>query len=194
LRGYFTSVNWSEVFQEKDPESACIRVTEIITDAMDLYIPNKTVAKKPGDKAWFNDECRKAAKKKRRIFKQLKKNGTDSNKENFTKARKSYNKIEKEAKRNYDSKLKEDLTDNNLSSKKWWRVVNLLSGRAGYCEIPVIAHDGEAHTTARAKSDVFCKTFAEKCHLPDADEACSRSGPINNCLDQQHHIQTKGCS
>ena len=170
MRGYFTSVNWSGVFQEKDPERACNRVTEIITDAMDLYIPNKTVTKKPGDKAWFNDECRKAAKKKRRIFKELKKHGTDSNKENFTKARKSYNKVEKEAKKNYDSKLKEDLTDNNLSSKKWWRVVNLLSGRAGHCDIPVIAHDGEAHTTAREKSDVFCKTFAEKCHLPDADD------------------------
>ena len=46
MRGYFTSVNWSGVFQEKDPERACNRVTENITDARDLYIPNKTVTKK----------------------------------------------------------------------------------------------------------------------------------------------------
>ena len=167
--GYLSSTDWTAAFRDNDPEKACSRVTEIITEAMDLYIPNKTVTKKTGDKAWFSDECRKATRKKRRIFQQAKKNNTDANKEKFINARKIYNKTEKEAKRNYNNKLKEDLTNNNLSSKKWWRVVNTLSGRAAHCDIPVILHNEEAHITAGEKAEVFCKTFTEKCHLPDAD-------------------------
>ena len=47
---------------------------------MDLFIPSKTVSKKTGDKAWFDDKCRRAAKKKRRLFQKYKKDNTDTSK------------------------------------------------------------------------------------------------------------------
>ena len=48
-------------FTQKKPEEACRTVTEIISDAMSMYIPNMTVMKKPGDKPWFKDKLQKCS-------------------------------------------------------------------------------------------------------------------------------------
>jgi len=170
MRGHLASTDWSAVFSDNNPEDACSKVTDIICEAMDLFIPSKTVTKKTGDKAWFDDKCRRAARKKRRLFRHLKKNNTTLNKDKFAQARKSFNQAEKQARRNYNTKLKEKLADTSLSSKKWWGVVNSLSGRTGHSDIPVIEHSGVTHITAQDKANVFCQAFAEKCHLPDADD------------------------
>ena len=48
-------------------------------DAMDIYIPSKIVTEKTGDKAWFDDHCRRAASEKRRLFNTVKKNDAQEN-------------------------------------------------------------------------------------------------------------------
>ena len=171
MRGYISSTNWAEVFQEKDPDRACTKVTDIICTAMEMFIPSKTIVKKPGDKAWFDENCRSAAKKKRHLFRQLKQHGSAANKEKFSQARQSYNQAENQAKFNYSKQLREDLADNSLSCKKWWRIVNSLSGRAAYSTVPVILQNDVAHITSRDKAGVFCKTFADKCKLNDASQS-----------------------
>ena len=169
MRGHLASTDWPSVFQEKDPEIACSKVTDIICDAMDLFIPSKIVTKKIGDKAWFDDKCRRTARKKRRLF-QKSKDNSDTSKAKFVEARRSYNQAEKLARRRYNIKLREDLADKTLSSKKWWKIVNTLSGRTAHSDIPVIEHHGVAHITARDKAEIFCQTFAEKCRLQDAED------------------------
>ena len=88
----------------------------------------------------------------------------------FTLAWRKYNQAESQAKINYNIKLRQDLTGNDLSSKKWWSIVNSLSGRTGHSDIPVIEHNGVAYSTAGDKADVFCQAFAEKCRLSNADD------------------------
>lgn len=51
MRGYLTSINWSSVFKEKDLEIICTNFTVLLEDAMAVFIPNKTITRKPGDKA-----------------------------------------------------------------------------------------------------------------------------------------------
>ncbi|KAI8511966.1 hypothetical protein Bbelb_110660 [Branchiostoma belcheri] len=82
-------------------------------------------------------------------------------------ARKEYNRAEKQAKRRYNSKLKEEFSDGNLSSKK---IVNTLSGRKGKSDIPVLKDQNFSYTTAREKAEKLAQTFAEKCQLKDADD------------------------
>ena len=43
-----------------------------------------------GDKAWFDDRCRKAAARKRHLFKTMKENNTQENIDKFAEARKRY--------------------------------------------------------------------------------------------------------
>ena len=169
MRGHLSSTDWSTLFKDydNDPEKTCTKITEVICDAMDAYIPSKTVSRKTGDKVWFDDKCRRLAKRKRRIYRKGKKVSTPENKDKFVQARKAFNQAERNAKRNYSMKLKNDLADRSLSSKKWWGIVNSLSGRTGHSEIPAIEHSGTVHTRAKDKANIFCKTFAEKCRLED---------------------------
>ena len=85
MRGFLTSADWSTALHTEDPEVACSNVTTIISDAMEMYIPGKLVTRKTGDKVWFNDNCRRAAKKKRRLFRKLKKNNSKDNRAKFAK-------------------------------------------------------------------------------------------------------------
>ena len=112
MRGYLSSVVWFNAIQT-DLEEACRNVTNIIRDAMDIFIPSKLVTKKTGDKVWFNDHCRKSATKQRLLFRKMKgKNSTSLNKEKFAKARRET------SKKRYKKKLKEELIDGNLGSTK----------------------------------------------------------------------------
>jgi hypothetical protein len=55
-------------------------------------------------------------------------------------AKQSYNQADKQARRRYNTKLKENPDDKTLTSKKWWRIVNTLSGRTAHSDIPVIEY------------------------------------------------------
>ena len=122
-----------------------------------MFIPRKSTIKKTGDKSWFDDKCRSAARRKRRLYPKLKKCNTSANKARFNHARQAYNQAEKQAKRNYNIRLRKYLTGNILSSKKCWSGVNSLAGRKGHSDITVIEHNG----SARDKANVFCQTFAK---------------------------------
>ena len=80
---HFSSVGLSKAFLTNDPEEGCARVTDDISNAMELLIPSKTVTRKTEDKVWFDDRCRKAAIRKRPLFRQLKKKNTPENKQKF---------------------------------------------------------------------------------------------------------------
>lgn len=106
MRGYLTFIKWCSVFKEEDPETICTNFTILLQDAMAVFIPNKTITRKPGDKAWFNEQCRKAATKKQRLYNKMRTSNDP--------ARAAFNQAEKRAKRQYNNKLKKDLSDNSL--------------------------------------------------------------------------------
>ena len=93
---------------------------------------------------------------------------TSTNKDTFAKARKEFNHAEKIAKRRY--KLKRELADSSLSSKKWWNTVNTLSGKSTRADIPVLKDQHQTYTSAKEKVEKFCLTFATKCQLDNAED------------------------
>lgn len=72
---------------------------------------------------------RRTATKKRRLSRKLKRNNCHDNKAKFTEARKEYNLAKNKAIRKYNDKLRNELSDGSLSSKRWWNTVNTLSGK-----------------------------------------------------------------
>ena len=89
---HLSSTDWSALFKDddNDPEKVCTKITEVICDAMDAYIPSKTVTRKTGDKVWFDDKCRRLAKRKRRIYRKGKKVSTPANKDTCCTSKKSF--------------------------------------------------------------------------------------------------------
>ena len=61
------------------------------------------------------------------------------------------------------------LTDKNISSKKWWRVL-MPSLANQVTRVAVIVDGNVGHITAKEKAQAFCNTFAEKCNLQGAQE------------------------
>ena len=78
---------------------------------------------------------------------------TPTNKDKFAKARKEFNHAEKITKRRYNNKLKRELSDSSLSSKKWWNTVNTLSGKlppnanSRMQRIPLLKFSDQQHTS-----------------------------------------------
>ena len=104
---------------------------------MKMYIRSKCIIKKTGNPVWFDNHCRKAATRKRHLFKKLKENNTQENRDKFAESRWEFNHVDKKTRR-YNNKLKEDLPDGSLSSKKWWNTVNTLTTRMARSDIPVL--------------------------------------------------------
>ena len=164
-----TTVNWNQALHT-DPETACSNVTNIIHAAMDIFIPSKHVVRKTGDKPFFDDHCRRTANRKRRLYKQMRRNDTKENRKKFKEARGLYNKAEKHAKRHHNENLKKELSDGSLNSREWWSKVNSLCGKKTNVDIPVLKEQGQVYTTAKEKAELLSHTFAKKCHLDDASD------------------------
>ncbi|KAI8518904.1 hypothetical protein Bbelb_021610 [Branchiostoma belcheri] len=157
LRGSLSSAEWRDAFQGDDPEQACSRITTIISDAMEIFIPNNWSPIRLVIKHGLTT-----------VAGQLQRRNDDHK---FTKARKEYNRAEKQAKRRYNKKLKDKLTDGSITSKKWWNTVNTLSGRKARANIPVLKAEGHTCTTAKEKAEILAQTFARKCQLENAEES-----------------------
>ena len=170
MRGYFTEYNWNEVFQSNDPEECCTKFTDVVKTAMDLFIPSKTITNKVNDKPWFNDHCRKLVAKKRRLHNIAKASQDPEHINAFNRARSEYNKAERKAKAAYRKRLRDELTDTGISSKKWWKTVNSLSGKSSKTSIPVLKKNESLYSSAKEKSEVLADTFANKCKIEDAND------------------------
>ena len=185
MRGFIASAEWSLAFHSDDPEAACRNVTTIISDAINICIPAKFVSKKAGDKVWLDDLYKWTAIRKRHLFKKLKKNKTEENKVKFTEARKEYNHAEKEARKRYNKKLKKELSDGSLSSKKWWNTINTLSGKSTRADIPVLKDKHQVFTSAKEKAERFCTIFTRNASL-------TAQRNLLQYFSKQHHAPKKG--
>ena len=101
-----------------------------------------------GDNAWFDDRCRKAAARKRHLFKTMKENNTQENIDKFAEARKRY----------------------SLSSKQWWRLVSTITEKSAGSDIPVLKDGLLVCTSAKAKVEKLGQTLASKSQLQHAED------------------------
>lgn len=106
---------------------------------MAAFIPSENITLKSRDLflVWFDEQCRRAATKKRRLYRKMQTSNNLASKKKFLEARAVFSQTEKRAKRQDNSKLKKDLSDKSLSLNKWWGIVNSLSGRNVSTDIPV---------------------------------------------------------
>lgn len=110
-------------------------------EAMDLFIPSKAITKKPSNNTWFDDNCRQAARRRNQLFNQMKKDGPMASTEKFQLSRHDYISAEKIIRINYNRKLKEQLTDINLTSQKPLAKPLLKNG---HCLLLILKKEPEA--------------------------------------------------
>lgn len=134
---------------------------------MAAFMPNKIITREPGDKAWFNEQCRKAVTEQRQLYLKMQTLNDLASKQ-VSPHKSGVQSTRKTSNETIEPQTKEGTVNNSLSSKKWCGIVKLFSGRNGSTDMPVIEHQGIPYISANKKANIFCQTFADNCTLPGA--------------------------
>ena len=100
LKNHLENINFEEIFQDKDANSAWIAFKGTIEDTISRYIP-LSPRRKQGDPPWLSKSVKRLINRKQRFWKRFSKNRNDANYERFKSAEKLCKKGVSDAKRKY---------------------------------------------------------------------------------------------
>ena len=87
LKNHLENINFEEIFQDKDANSAWIAFKGTIEDTISRYIP-LSPRRKQGDPPWLSKSVKRLVNRKQRFWKRFSKNRNDANYERFKSAEK----------------------------------------------------------------------------------------------------------
>ena len=162
--------------------------TNIITELMSTYVPNKTYKVKPKDQPWFGYNCRVAADEKSRAWVRYKNNPTQLNKNLHQLAKINMKNVEAWAKTEYKQSLKRKLTNRNVGTKSWWSLEKKYQGYTTDDSIPPLERDdGTTATSSLEKAELLGSYFANKMKVPAPHQAVPVISTLtNNRLSTLH--------
>lgn len=101
---YLSSTDFQK---EKGPDMLYTKVTKVVLESMDFFIPNKIIRKKHGNKVWFDDLCKEKAMQKGYLYDTK---WEQKNYQEFQHASLAFNRPKEQTRHNYNLKLKTELT------------------------------------------------------------------------------------
>ena len=104
LKNYLESIDFVELFQEKNANTAWLTLKEVIDDSISRYIP-LTARRKQGDPPWMNSYVKRLVNRKQTKWKRYAKNRTNDNFIRYKEAEKECKKGVSAAKRNFERKI-----------------------------------------------------------------------------------------
>ena len=104
LKNYLESIDFVELFQEKNANTAWLTLKEVIDDSISRYIP-LTARRKQGDPPWMNSYVKRLVNRKQTKWKRYAKNRTNDNFIGYKEAEKECKKGVSAAKRNFERKI-----------------------------------------------------------------------------------------
>ena len=119
LQNFLLAKAWGKFLKEA-PDKAATLCKKVITKAIEQFIPSKTVKVSSWNKRWFNADCRKAARARKKAHKKW--HWTESNEEQaaFISDLNKSVKAARQARVNYKHKFVDRLK--SAPAKRWWRV------------------------------------------------------------------------
>ena len=115
--------------------------TETVYDIASACIPKSTPTAKKPEKPWYNEECKKAVKERKKALKKFKKQPTQYNLQLYrikrAKARQVIRINKKKSWKEYVSKL-----NNRTPMKKCWDMIRKISGKRGGMKVHHLSKHG----------------------------------------------------
>ena len=158
LRSAFQNANWEEIISHEVDEAAD-NLTNHILDTARRFIPMRAITEHKSSHPWLDDECRKAVRRKGEA------EGTDS----YTSECQRCSETISRSYQRYIAKIRVKIQELPKNSKQWWRLNRILL-RDAPTNTGVAAFKNEEKQwvfDAKAKADLFAKTFVSKFGLPD---------------------------
>ena len=134
-------IDWDDLLDYSDPETAWANFKKILFDKIDDHIPKFTI-KTEYQPPWFDSDCYAKCKEKDKLHKNFKQKKTIESELKFKAARREFKALVK-------SKMREnlDFNDRNILTKKFWSHVKSVWITAKF------------HDTYLDNSVLRCKTF-----------------------------------
>ena len=156
LENELSEVDWSSL-QSGTAQDAANLFLDILWTLLIKHIPRKRIKSKHSSHPWLNSRCRAAI---------IQKNQAEG-KDHYKVVQEQCSQVLREERANYVEVLKAKLAALPKCSKQWWRINReLLHRTANMKNIPPLRDGVNWLTDAKAKADLFAKTFSSKSDLP----------------------------
>ena len=153
-----TLLNWPHYYHLDDSiESLSNAFVEII----DRRIPSRVVTFRNKDKAWFNNDCKRACLEKHEAYNLWKRNRSDFTWNNYVQLRSAAQDVYAAAEREYNSGIKDTLLG-ALQSHKWWSTLKSALFGIDDGMPPLLKPDGSLAHSPKEKSELLADVFDGK--------------------------------
>ena len=172
LRNKLAAAPWSTCLNKDNPEEACSKITNTITDAMHRFIPRGSASSFVDCPAWRNESCDKDLKMKDKAWRRWKANRTPGSRLGCGRAGGEYTSTSRKACTAHKARIKDKMTNElHSGSKSWWWTANRLMDKGGKSEIPVLKSGGQTFITAEEKAECFASFFSDRSTIPEAEDS-----------------------
>ena len=179
-RQQLTQTDWDQVFESNDINVCADKFTNSILKAAKASIPNKTVIIRPNEPQWINAKITREIRKRKRLFKDAKRNNTSNSWNNFRQKRNEVTLMIREAKKQYRDKLTNGLINSNTNSKRWHRLVSqIIVPQNNTQSIQFLEIDDEIIQSDYEIAEALNNCFVEQSTLDDSHASLPEFHPPN---------------
>ena len=151
-------VNWPHIYHQPD---SVLALNDCIVQIIEKRIPSRILKFRLKDKAWFNDECRRALLDKQEAYHLWRRNRSDLTWSNFVRLRNTAQSIYANAERDYNANIKETLS-NTVQPHKWWTTLKDALFGVDSSVPPLVKPDGCITHCPIEKATLFADVFDSK--------------------------------
>ena len=152
------SLDWNTIYRNDDVASC---LNDHLVNIIERRVPSRILRFRVKDKAWFNDECRRAYNEKQSAYRLWSNNRSDLCWRNFTRLRAEAQSIYDAAERDYNNSVKETLSSTN-QPHKWWTTLKTALFGADSTMPPLRKADGSITYCSKEKADLLAEIFDKK--------------------------------
>lgn len=132
-------------------------------------IPNKVVTIRVNDKPWVKREIKRMIRKRRRLHDKAKKTNSVVHWASFRQIRNKCVTAIRKAKKEYIDKLANDLRDNILPSKSWWRIAKMFMDNNKKNTIPALLYNNKLYDDDDHKVNILNEYFCNQSIIDDSN-------------------------
>ena len=153
-----SNLNWSHFYHQDDPIEP---ISKAFVEIIDRYVPSRVVTFRNKDKAWFNNDCKRAYLEKQEAYNLWKRNRSDLTWSNYVRLRSVAQEVYAEAERDYNSGIKETLLGASQPHKWWSTLKSALFGIDDGMP-PLLKPDGSLTHCPKDKANLLANVFESK--------------------------------
>ena len=168
LRLHFSVFPWNDhCFRGRGPSECVERITEVILDGMETYIPSSFPSSR-SQKPWFNTDCSRAIRLRDGAYRKYRRLQTPESRSSYISCRNRAKTVIRLAK---DSFLRDkcNIVSGSSSSRAFWHLAkNISSNFASSSFPPLHSSDGSVAVLPSAKAELLAEVFAVNSTLDDS--------------------------